>query len=249
MSGMASMTRVSDRIIGRFSNPQNRNQGSPRAFFCVSALVFVASVALTIVWCRSMSAMGGMRMPGGWIMSMAWTRMPGQSWFGASGSFVGMWTVMMLAMMMPCLVPMLTRYRRAVEETGKTRLGRLTALVGSGYFFVWTVFGVVTYVLGVALEQVGNAATCVGARSPHLNRCGDPDRGSFSVHAVQGASPGLLPVKTRVWPNNAGRRDDGLAAWSAPWTRLQLLLCWSDGDSAGDGSHEPWCDGSRGGAH
>jgi len=154
VSGMASMTRVSDRIIGRFSNPQNRNQGSPRAFFCVSALVFVASVALTIVWCRSMSAMGRMRMPGGWIMSMAWMRMPGQSWFGASGSFVGMWTVMMLAMMMPCLVPMLTRYRRAVEETGKTRLGRLTALVGSGYFFVWTVFGVVTYALGVALSRL-----------------------------------------------------------------------------------------------
>ncbi|MGA8491612.1 MAG: DUF2182 domain-containing protein [Terriglobales bacterium] len=101
-----------------------------------------------------MSAMGDLRMPGGWIMSMVWMRMPGQSWFGASASFVGMWTVMMLAMMMPCLVPMLTRYRRAVEETGKTRLGRLTALVGTGYFFVWTVFGVVTYALGVALSRL-----------------------------------------------------------------------------------------------
>jgi hypothetical protein len=222
---MVSMTRVSDCLIGRFSNPQNCNRGSPRAFVCVSALVFVASVALTIVWCRSMSAMGRMPMPGGWIMSMAWMRMPGQSWFGASGSFVGMWTVMMLAMMMPSLVPMLTRYRRAVEETGKTRLGRLTALVGSGYFFVWTVFGVVTYALGVALSRLEMQQPALARAVPISNRCGDPDRRSFSVHVVQGASPGLLPAKPRVWPNNAGRHRDGLAAWSAPWTRLQLLLC------------------------
>src|SRR5438132_13655104 len=107
---MASMTRVSDRITGRFTNPQNRNRGSPRAFFCVSALVFVTSVALTIVWCRSMSAMGRMRMPGGWIMSMAWMRMPGQSWFGASGVFVGLWNGMMLAVMMLCVFPLMRGY-------------------------------------------------------------------------------------------------------------------------------------------
>jgi hypothetical protein len=51
---------------------------SERAFFGVSALLFAASAAATIVWCASMSAMGGMPMPGGWTMSMAWMRMPGQ---------------------------------------------------------------------------------------------------------------------------------------------------------------------------
>jgi predicted metal-binding membrane protein len=50
-----------------------------------------------------------------------------------------MWVVMMVAMMLPSLVPMLWRYRQAVGRTGETRLGRLTALVGVGYFFVWTV--------------------------------------------------------------------------------------------------------------
>jgi hypothetical protein len=53
---------------------------SERAFFGVSALLFAASAAATIVWCASMSAMGGMPMPGGWTMSMAWMRMPGQTW-------------------------------------------------------------------------------------------------------------------------------------------------------------------------
>ena len=40
-------------------------QPSQQAFLGVSALLFAASAALTIVWCASMSAMGGMPMPGG----------------------------------------------------------------------------------------------------------------------------------------------------------------------------------------
>jgi predicted metal-binding membrane protein len=65
-----------------------------------------------------------------------------------------MWIAMMVAMMLPSLVPMLWRYRQAVGGTGDTRLGRLTALVGMGYFFVWTLFGVVVYLLGVALAAI-----------------------------------------------------------------------------------------------
>ena len=126
-------------------------RASGRAFLGVSALLFAASAALTIVWCGSMSAMGGMAMPGGWTMSMAWMRMPGQTWPSAAASFLGMWTVMMLAMMLPSLLPMLWRYRRAVGRAGETRLGRLTALVGVAYFFMWTVFGIAAFALGVAL--------------------------------------------------------------------------------------------------
>ena len=84
-------------------------RASNRAFFCVSALFFAASAAVTIVWGASMSAMGGMPMPGGWTMSMAWMRMPGQTWSGAAVSFLGMEVVMMIAMMLPSLVPMLWR--------------------------------------------------------------------------------------------------------------------------------------------
>src|SRR5437879_11608572 len=80
--------------------------------------------------------------------------MPGQTWLGAAASFLGMWVVMMVAMMLPPLVPMLRRYRQAVGRTGETRLGWLTALVGAGYFFVWTVFGMAAYPLGVALAEI-----------------------------------------------------------------------------------------------
>jgi predicted metal-binding membrane protein len=129
-------------------------QAPQRAFLAVSALLFAASAATTIAWCASMSAMGEMPMPGGWTMSMAWMRMPGQTSLGAAASFLGMWVVMMVAMMLPSLVPMLGRYRQAVGGTGETRLGRLTALVGIGYFVVWTLPGLVAFPLGVALAAV-----------------------------------------------------------------------------------------------
>jgi predicted metal-binding membrane protein len=124
---------------------------SERAFFGVSALLFAASAAVTIAWCASMSAMGEMPMPGGWTMSMAWMRMPGQTWPGAAASFLGMWVVMMVAMMLPSLVPMLWRYRQAIVPAGETRLGWLTVLVGGAYLFVWTAFGMAAFPLGVAL--------------------------------------------------------------------------------------------------
>src|SRR5438046_6177554 len=129
-------------------------RASQPAFFGVSALLFAASAALTIAWCASMSAMGEMPMPGGWTMSMAWMRMPGQTWPGATAWFLGMWVVMMVAMMLPSLVPMLWRYRQAVGGTGETRLDRLTALVAVGYFFVWFLFGIATFPLGVALAAI-----------------------------------------------------------------------------------------------
>src|SRR4030081_1600925 len=132
----------------------SHQRGYQQAFLGVSALLFAASAAVTIVWCASMSAMGEMPMPGGWTMSMVWMRMPGQTWAGAAATFLGMWVVMMVAMMLPSLIPMLWRYRQAVGRQGETRLGRLTALVGVGYFFVWTVFGMAVFPLGVALAAV-----------------------------------------------------------------------------------------------
>src|SRR5262245_46131185 len=110
-------------------------------FLGVTALLFAASVALTIVWSASMSGMGEMPMPGGWSLSMAWMRMPGQTWSHAWASFLVMWIVMMVAMMLPSLVLPLWRYREAFTGTDTARLGALAA----GYFLVWSVFGVAAF--------------------------------------------------------------------------------------------------------
>ena len=140
---------------GREISPRmDAERAAKQVFFGVSALLFAASAVVTIVWSASMSAMGGMAMPGGWTMSMAWMLMPRQTWPGAAASFLGMWVVMMVAMMLPSLAPMLWRYRQAVGRTGETRLGRLTARVAVGYFCVWTVSGMAAFPLGVALTAV-----------------------------------------------------------------------------------------------
>jgi predicted metal-binding membrane protein len=167
-------------------------QVSQRSFFGVSALLVAASAMVTIVWCESMSAMGGMLMPGGWTMSMVWMRMPEQTWSGLAASFLSMWIVMMVAIMLPSLVPALLRYRLAVGGSRNAPLGRVAALAGLGYFFVWTMFGLVAFSLGVALAAfemqnpalarsipitVGVIVVIAGAfqftpwKSHHLARC------------------------------------------------------------------------------
>ncbi len=122
-----------------------------RSFLGVSALLFLTCAVITVTWCSSMSGMSGMAMPGGWTMSMLWMPMPGQSWPGTAISFVGMWVVMMVAMMLPSLVPALWRYRHTIGSLGAPRLDLLTVLVAIGYFSVWTLLGIAAFPLGVAL--------------------------------------------------------------------------------------------------
>ena len=123
-------------------------------FFAVSAALFVTSAAITIARCTAMPAAGGMSMPGGWTMSMAWMRMPGQTWPAAAGSFLGMWIVMMAAMMQPSLVPALWRYRQTLETATGAPAGWLTAIAAVGYFAVWSLTGLAVYALGVLLTTI-----------------------------------------------------------------------------------------------
>jgi len=188
-----------------------------RGFLAASALLFLASAAGTIRWCAPMS--GGMRMPGGWIMPMAWMRMPGQTWPGATASFEGMWIVMMVAMMLPSLVPMLSRYRRSLRAADAPRLGTLTAIAGAGYFLVWAVVGAGAYAIGltVAAAQM---------QSPALSRA--------------------MPVATGVLLLLAGAVQ--LTAWKVRQLALCRLAPARDGRPPADASGA-WRHGLRLGAH
>ncbi len=123
-------------------NSSTRTLGdpAPRGFFVVAALLFLGSAAITMSWCASMSAMP----------CMPWMRMPGQTWPGVAAEFLGMWTVMMIAMMLPALLPLLWRFRQAVSRPG-INPDSLTTVVALGYFAVWTLSGAVAFPLGVAL--------------------------------------------------------------------------------------------------
>ena len=205
-------------------------RASQQAFLGVSALLFAASAAGTVVWCASMSAMGEMPMPGGWRMPMAWMRMPGQTWPGAAASFLGMWVVMMVAMMLPSLVPMLWRYRQAVGGTGETRLGWLTALVGVGYFFVWTVFGMAAFPLGVAVAAIEMQQPTLAHAVPIAAGVVVLIAGALQFTAWKSvlkslpnedAQGNVQPIRRLyAWSFARGARDtaDSMTSWLARWT-------------------------------
>jgi predicted metal-binding membrane protein len=143
-----------------------RGLAGHRVFLITAALCFVASAAVTVGWCASMSSMPGMPMPGGWTMSMAWMRMPGQQWTGATAGFLGMWAVMMFAMMLPALVPMLLGVRRAAGRTRPARLGRITWITGAGYFCAWLLLGAFIYPVGAALAELAMRSAGVARLAP-----------------------------------------------------------------------------------
>ena len=87
-------------------------------------------------------------------MSMAWMGMGGQSRLADAAMFVTMWTVMMIAMMLPSVMPAVLLHRRLISS----RVQRGDAAAGSqiillaGYFFVWTLFGLIAYGTGMAVS-------------------------------------------------------------------------------------------------
>lgn len=155
---MTQITSLENNLECSISRPAHAliafEQASRRAFLCVLLLLFIVSTALTVFWCNSMSAMKEMSMPGGWTMSMTWMRMPGQTWVNATVSFVKMWVVMMVAMMLPSLTPTLWCYHQSVGKERETLRGWLTTLVGLGYFFVWALLGLAVFPIGVWVATI-----------------------------------------------------------------------------------------------
>lgn len=154
MTSATSLASNLDRRICHSFDAGPPQRSSDGLFVGISASLFATSTTLAIVWSVSMSGMREMPMPGGWTMSMMWMRMPGQTWIEAAASFLAMWMVMMIAMMLPSQVPMLLRYRQAFRWRGESRLGRLTLIAGLGYFFVWTVLGFALFPMGVVVAAM-----------------------------------------------------------------------------------------------
>jgi Predicted metal-binding integral membrane protein (DUF2182) len=224
-------------------------QASQRTFFGISALLFAASTAVTIVWCGSMSAMGEMPMPGGWSMSMTWMLMPGQTWLDTAASFLGMWVVMMVAMMLPSSVPMLWRYppSRRLGKRGAPRLAD-----GAGRHWVLLRLDPARNVRFSIRHGTGNNRDAItGAFARRSDRCqsGHPDWRRSAIHQVESTTTCLLSGV--AWARlyiTSGRRHS-LATRPASRPPLQLLLCRPDSDFPRPRCHGPARDGCRNSGH
>lgn len=144
---------------------QEAGRGAP-LFFGTAALLFVAATVVTILSCASMTTMSAVPMAGGWLLSGIWLPLCGQSWLETAACFLGMWLTMMVAMMLPSLIPVLWRYRLAAVEAGACRPGQLAALAGTGYFIIWTGFGLLVFLVGAALAQAAMQFHSLGRLGP-----------------------------------------------------------------------------------
>jgi predicted metal-binding membrane protein len=84
--------------------------------------------------------------------------MPGSMGLGV-GAFVGMWTVMMAAMMLPAAAPLIALYARSVSPPRLPRLG----LFATGYVAVWAAAGLPAYALAVAAGWTAGQRPLVGS--------------------------------------------------------------------------------------
>jgi predicted metal-binding membrane protein len=132
--------------------------------YAVEALVFIASACIAAVWCKSMPAMPDMQMPGAWTMTMTWKRMPHQTWLQAGGAFLAMWTMMMVAMMLPVFAPALVRFRSRAHR----RPAAMTSSFAVGYFGVWSAVGLFLFPLGVAFNALAMRSEMLSEETPLL---------------------------------------------------------------------------------
>jgi predicted metal-binding membrane protein len=87
----------------------------------------------------------------------------GQSWLGAAASFVWMWALMMVPMMLPASIPMLRRYRLALGAPN--RAGRI-AFAFAGYCLVWVAAGVLVYSIVATIAVIEAHQPALAATRP-----------------------------------------------------------------------------------
>jgi len=135
--------------------PPCRSAPPPLSPFVAACLLCLALAGIgTSLWEGAMTSMGGTPMPRGWSMPGMWTLLCGKPWLSSAISFIGMWTTMMIPMMLPSLSPVLWHHNKAFIKLCAHHGGYRTAMVGVGYFCAWAVAGAVVYLVGTLLLWV-----------------------------------------------------------------------------------------------
>lgn len=122
-------------------------------FATVGALLALAAVA----WWRTVGNAGGMQSMVQGFSSVG-TAMPFD--MGAA-TFLGMWTTMMVAMMLPTIAPVILLHRLVMRRQGRGRAR--TATFAAGYLTIWSVSGIVPLAVLVSFREVAHQSTWVDA--------------------------------------------------------------------------------------
>jgi hypothetical protein len=217
---------------------------APRRAFALGCIVlFVACAAATVSAGVSMSAMAALPMRGGWSLSMHWLAMCGRNAPAQMAAWLGMWSTMMVAMMLPAVAPNLWRYRCAAMHAGATHPTALTVCMGVGYLLVWIAMGAVISVLGTTLatgllERLTLARAAPLAMGAVLMLAGALQCTAWKARQL---------THCRHWPASAGVSP---AHFRSAWRAGLSLGCHcisscirTDGDPAGQWSDGPARDG------
>jgi predicted metal-binding membrane protein len=142
------------------------------------AVVLAALIVLTLLAWLAVLAGGGTGMDpaamSGWWLSLAQPPALSSSWSPLYWLIAFcMWSVMMVAMMLPSAAPSVLLYAlivRRAEAQGRTR--NASASVGAfllGYLTLWILFSVLAVALQFALEQSGAMSAMMNSRSALLS--------------------------------------------------------------------------------
>jgi predicted metal-binding membrane protein len=133
-------------------------------FGLVAALFAVAGVG----WVWTAQEMGGMD-------AGPWTGL------GSLGWFLGVWVVMMAAMMFPSVAPTVALYARLTQERSPLR----PWLFAGGYLLTWAAAGLAAYAVGVTTTKIAGDALA----------CGNAGRGLAGATLIVAAIYEVTPLK------------------------------------------------------
>ena len=150
---------------------------------------------------------------------------PGLAWLA------GMWSVMMVAMMLPSAAPTILLFatvsRRRRPEGGRPCRPRCSPL---GYLLVWTLYAAAAAGVQWELHRRALLSPAMASASPAPGRRPARGGGALSVAAVQGRLPLALPLAARVLLGRVARRSTGGAAdGHAARHLLRRVLLAADG--------------------
>ena len=155
---------ISHSVRATYSRLTSALGPAPLSIFVSLMALTGAAWGVTLYQALSMSAPMGIVVSGGMAAEgmdgMAMSGMSAASWsFAGLAVFVTLWTVMMIAMMLPAAVPMILIFASAQARRNQ-QVAVPTWIFVTGYILVWGAAGLLVYVLvQIATESVSHLAS------------------------------------------------------------------------------------------